>query len=122
MPLPNYTLPGVITEWGPDPPGDPPVTFIGSQGNLWNNASVAPNEASPAIDVTGVVELSIIGTTDVKTTLSIELSLDNMHFYESLAVPGTIGDFVIDLKTAVPWVRIRSSAACVITASLGGKS
>jgi hypothetical protein len=98
------------------------VAPIGVQGNAWNAASVGSNGTSGVEDTWSCPFVSAFGNANAATTLTLEYSMDGSTFYAgpSTTLSGA-GDFHIDATTAARYLRLLSSAAATITATLAAK-
>jgi len=99
-----------------------PVNVVGSHANAWNAASVGANGTSTVIDCQYVSKISAFGNTSGNTTITVQESQDNTNFYDALALAGVNGDFGIQLVSGARYLRLKSSAARTITATIAGKS
>lgn len=93
---------------------------VGTSGNGWNGSSVGAGGASPAIDKTGRSSVTVVGNADAATTISVEGSVNGVTWYATGAsqVLSGAGDFHIALTTGLPFVRVKSSDAATITATV----
>lgn len=96
----------------------PPQT--GSQGNAWNGASVGADGNSPSVDKQGYTTVSAFGTVSAATTLTLQVSQNNSSWYDtdSTVDLAGAGDFHLSVVTAARYVRLNSSAAATITATI----
>ena len=99
-----------------------PVNVVGSHANAWNVAAVGANGTSTVIDCQYVSKISAFGNTSGNTTITVQESQDNTNFYDALALSGVNGDFGIQLVSGARYLRLKSSAARTITATIAGKS
>lgn len=95
---------------------------IGFQGNAWNNVAVAANGYSNVIDTFNQAHVSIFGNGSGAATLQVQYSADGVSFYNA----GTItlsgaGNFYLDVQMGARYVRIQSSAAITLTATVSAK-
>jgi len=99
----------------------PPV--IGTHGNAWNAAAVGAGGNSASIDTQYTPFVSIFGNADAATTITIQYSQDNANFYNgpTLAIPALGSDFASDITVGARYVRLQSSGAATITATVAGK-
>ena len=98
------------------------VSPIGVHGNAWNAASVGANGTSAVLDTWSCPYVSAFGNAGAATTLTLQYSMDGTHFYAgpSVTLSGS-GDFRIDAASAARYLRLLSSAAATITATLAAK-
>jgi len=100
-----------------------PLNVVGTHANAWNAVAVAANGTSAAIDCRYVPHISVFGNTSGNTTITIQESQDNTNFYdtETLAVGGGGGNFGIKVTSGARYIRLKSSQAKTITATIAGK-
>jgi hypothetical protein len=98
------------------------VSPIGVQGNAWNAASVGTNGTSAVLDTWSCPFVSAFGNASAATTLTLQYSMDGTDFYAgpSVTLSGA-GNFYINSTTAARYLRLLSSAAATITATLAAK-
>ena len=98
------------------------VSPIGVHGNAWNAASVGSNGTSAVLDAWSCPYISAFGNAGAATTLTLQYSMDGTLFYAgpSVTLSGA-GDYHIDATTAARYLRLLSSAAATITATLAAK-
>ncbi len=98
------------------------VSPIGVQGNAWSAAAVGANGTSAVVDAWSCPYVSAFGNAGAATTLTLQYSLDGTNFYAgpSVTLAGA-GDFHIDATTAARYLRLLSSAAATITATIAAK-
>lgn len=96
----------------------PPV--VGTHANAWNAAVVAANGTSTAIDCQFMSFISVFGNTSASTTIVAQFSQDNVNFYDSVTVAAN-GDFGISPTVGARFVRLKSSKAATITATIAAK-
>lgn len=96
---------------------------VGTQANAWSAAAVSAGGDSTAIDCQYQYRISAFGNVDAATTITAWVSQDNTTFYETSTnvVLGGSGSFHISFETAARYVRLRSSGAATITATIAGK-
>ena len=99
------------------------VPAIGSQGNAWNNVTVAAGGTSAAVDVGQTPHITAFGRTSAATTITLQVSQNNLDWYNTglSAAPGARGDFAINATIGARYVRLTSSAASTITATVAAK-
>lgn len=96
---------------------------IGAQANAWNAAVVGAGGTSNAVDTKDCPAVSAFGNSNAATTITVQVSEDNVTFYDtaSTAVLAGAGDFHISLNTGAKYVRLKSSGAATITATVAAK-
>jgi hypothetical protein len=99
----------------------------GSHANAWNNVSVGAGGASASIDTQYAQSVTIFGNASAATDISIEVSMDNTNFYsndngnvQDISLTGA-GDFMMNLAVGARYIRLRSSGAATITATIAAK-
>lgn len=97
-------------------------SVVGTHANAWNNVAVAAGGNSTAIDTEFTPHVTIFGNSSGTTTIRVQVSQDNVNFYQvsSFNVPGG-GDFGFSATLGARYVRLQSSAARTITATIAGK-
>lgn len=102
-----------------------PVTpqVVGVHGNAWLAAAVGAGAVSPSIDCQYTPFVSIFGNGSAASTITMQVSQDNVNFYNAVttAVPLLGGDFYLAATVGARYVRLMSSAAITITATIAGK-
>lgn len=96
---------------------------VGAQANAWNAAAVGAGGTSASIDAGSLSSVSAFGTVDAATTITVQVSEDNAAFYDTAttAVLGGAGDFHVSLETGARYIRLKSSGAATITATVSAK-
>lgn len=97
---------------------------IGAQANAWNAAVVGANGTSAAIDTKDASNVSAFGNVNAATTITVQVSEDNVTFYDTgtTAVLGGASDFHVSIQTGAKYIRLKSSGAATITATIAAKS
>jgi len=96
----------------------------GNHGNAWAAAAVAAAGVSAVATMgAGLRVVSAFGNASAATTIMLQYSADGINWYDSgvSKLLAGAGDFAIDVTTAATRLRLRSSAAATITASILGK-
>lgn len=107
-------LNGRLATWNPP---------IGTHANAWSAIAVAANGVSASLDTNYCQLISVFGNSSVATTLTIQYSQDNVNFYDSTqTISAPIGNFGVTFDTAARYIRLKSSAASTITATIAAKS
>ena len=98
------------------------VSPIGVHGNAWNAASVGSNGTSAVLDTWSCPYVSAFGNASAATTLTLQFSMDGTNFYAgpSVTLSGA-GDFHLDATAAARYLRLQSSSAATLTATLAAK-
>lgn len=96
---------------------------VGAQGNAWNAAVVGVAGTSAAIDTKSAPNVSAFGNASAATTISIQVSQDNANFYDTTTnvVLGGAGNFHIAGAFGAKYIRLKSSLAATITATIAAK-
>jgi hypothetical protein len=101
----------------------PSYFSVGSHGDAWLASAVAIAGTSNALDTIGGRDCSAFGTVSAATTISVQLSADNVNFYTS-TVGQTLagaGNFGFSFAAGARFVRLVSSAATTVTATISCK-
>jgi len=94
---------------------------VGAHGNAWNAAAVGAGGLSAVVDAQYTPFVSIFGSvTGGATTITVQLSQDNVNFYDAETTVAN-GDFSVQNSYGARYVRLRSSNARTITATIAGK-
>ncbi len=95
----------------------------GVQANAWNAAIVAANGTSASLDTGGSPVVTAFGSISAATTIRVQYSQDNATWYNgpNSEVLSAAGTFALDFTTAARYVRLISTAAATITATLCAK-
>ena len=95
---------------------------VGAQGNAWNAAAVAAAGVSASIDCQYTPNISVFGNADGTTKITVQFSQDNVNFYAATEqnIPSG-GDFSISGAWGARYIRLKSSQARTITATVAGK-
>jgi hypothetical protein len=98
------------------------VSPIGGQGNAWSAATVAANGTSAVVDTWSCPYVSAFGNASAATTLTLQYSADGSSFYDGPTVTlSGAGDFHLDATTAARYLRLLSSSAATLTATIAAK-
>lgn len=96
-------------------------TFYGTQANAWNAVAVAANGVSASIDTQLAPNISVFGNVGGgATTLTVQFSQDNVNFYDATNSVAN-GDFSVSGIYGARYIRLKSSNARTITATIAGK-
>ena len=95
---------------------------IGQQGNAWNNTTVTAGQASASIDIYGLGVVSVFGNVSILNTIILQFSQDNVNFYSSDFVITKKGDFGNSFSVGARYVRLLSTKAATITATISAKA
>ncbi len=99
------------------------LPFYGTEGNAWNNATVSPSDVSTTIECLHCHNISVFGTTNSATTLTVQVSQDSNNWYDTsntIVMVGS-GNFHLFFNTGARYIRLRSSSGCTLTASIVAK-
>lgn len=96
--------------------------FVGTHANAWDAAAVAIDGESAVIDVAKAPHLTVFGNASAATDIIVLGSQDGTNFYQvdTTTLAGA-ADFAFHLTTGMAYVKLRSSAAATITATVAGK-
>ena len=95
---------------------------VGSHANAWNATAVAAGGTSAALDTQSTGTVSAFGNANAATTITLQVSQNNTNWYDTShtqALAGS-GDFALTATIGARYVRLKSSAAATITATLAG--
>ena len=102
-----------------------PVTVtpstVGTHANAWSAAAVLANGVSASIDCQYTPNISVFGNTSGNTTITIQFSQDNTNFYDATSTSAN-GDFSLSGTFGARYIRLKSSNARTITATIAGKA
>jgi hypothetical protein len=101
---------------------DQTTATVGTHANAWNNVAVGANGVSNSIDCQYTPHITVFGVTSGGSTISFQVSQDNSNFYTSATFNITTGDFGADFTSGARYVRLKSSNARTITATIAGKA
>lgn len=94
----------------------------GAQGNAWTAIAVGINGVSTALALADRPFVSAFGSASIATTITLQLSANGTTFYDGpTQVLSAAGDFAISVTTGAAHVRLKSSAAATITATIMAK-
>jgi len=95
---------------------------VGTEGNAWLAAAVGAGATSASIDTQFTPFVSIFGSTNAVTTLTTQLSQDNITFYDddTISVVSPF-NFSAHLIVGARFIRLKTSAAITITATISAK-
>lgn len=97
-------------------------TATGTHANAWSAAAVGAGGTSASIDTQFTPNISVFGNTDGATTITVQLSQDDANFYDATSTLVTgAGDFALSATLGARYVRLKSSQARTITATIAGK-
>jgi hypothetical protein len=97
---------------------------VGAHGNAWNGVAVAANGVSAALDTLGTGTVSAFGNASAATTITVQVSQNNLNWYDTVIAQtlASGGDFALHAALGARYVRLRSSGAATITATLAGSA
>lgn len=97
---------------------------LGAHANAWSAAAVAIAGTSTSLDASYASNIAIFGNTSAATTFTVQYSQDNTNWYDSditLVVAGA-GNFAKTFQSGARYLRLKSSAAATITATISAKN
>jgi hypothetical protein len=99
------------------------VPVVGTHGNAWNAVAVAAGGDSVVIDTQYQPNISVFGNASAATTITAYVSQDGTNFYKTAneVALSAAGNFHFSFITGARYVRLKSSAAATITATVAGK-
>jgi len=95
-------------------------TFYGTEGNAWAAVAVGAGGVSASIDTQLAPNISVFGNTSANTTITVQFSQNNAAFYDATTVMAN-GDFSISGAWGARYIRLKSSIARTITATIAAK-
>lgn len=93
----------------------------GTHGNAWLNVAVPANGISNIVDVRYQTVLTIFGNSNGNSNLLAQVSQDGTNFYTMNTTAISNGNFGVTVYTGARFIRLQSSAARTITATIAGK-
>ena len=116
------SIPVVLASDQPSIPVAVTPNVVGVQGNAWNAAAVAANGVSASIDCQYTPNISVFGNASGTTKITVQFSQDDANFYDATEqnIPSG-GDFSISGAWGARYIRLKSSQARTITATVAGK-
>lgn len=94
---------------------------VGTHANAWNNVAAAANATSTSVDTNIVRVLSLFGNVSAATILTVQYSQNNSTWYDGTKLDLVAGNFAIGIPVGARYVRLKTSAAATITATIAGK-
>lgn len=101
---------------------------VGAHANAWNAATVAANGTSSSVDCQYSSQISAFGHASAATTIGLQFSQDNTNWYDAdagniqAATLAAAGFFAISNSVGARYVRLVSTGAATITATIAAKS
>jgi hypothetical protein len=115
------SVPVVLASDQPSIPVAVTPNVVGVQGNAWNAAAVLAAGVSASIDCQYTPNISVFGNVAAgATTLTVQFSQDNVNFYDATNTVAN-GDFSLSGVFGARYLRLKSSNARTITATIAGK-
>ena len=98
-------------------------SWIGVHANAWNAVSVAIGGTSTVLDAAFYATISVFGNASEATTIIVQFSQNNTNYFDSSNSTslGGGGDFGFTFPAGSRYVRLKSTAAAIITATVAGK-
>jgi hypothetical protein len=94
----------------------------GAHANAWSAAAVGINGTSTALDTDYLPFVTAFGNSSAAATITLQVSQDNTNYYDGpTQVLAGAGNFCINATVGARYVRLKSSAAATITATLAAK-
>lgn len=95
----------------------------GTEANAWSAAAVGAGGTSTAIDTRYAGVVTCFGNSNAATTITVQVSQDNVAFYDSQVtqVLGGAGNFCVNAPIGARYIRLKSSGAATITATIAAK-
>ncbi len=112
----------IASDQSPIPITVTPAT-VGVEGNAWNAVAVGAGGVSASVDCQYTAFVSCFGVTSAVTVITVQVSQDDVAYYSAFSTTvAPAGDFYLAGNIGARYVRLRSSAAANITATIAGKS
>lgn len=99
------------------------LASTGTLANAWDAVAAGAGDTSDSVEVANQYRITAFGSSDAATTVSVWVSQDDTTYYDSgeSQVLAAAGDFHISFETAAKYVRLKTSGAATITATIVGK-
>jgi hypothetical protein len=98
------------------------VPAVGTHANAWDAAAVGVGGVSAAVDAQYAGTVSAFGNVSAATTITVQYSQNNADFYDgAIVVLAGAGTFALDVRPGARYLRLKSSAAVTVTATIAGK-
>lgn len=95
---------------------------VGTQDNAWASVSTGVNGVSASIDCQYTPFVTVFGTTNGATTITLQVSQDNITFIDAAStVLAIAGGFEMSRTTGARYIRLKSSADVVASATIAAK-
>jgi hypothetical protein len=116
------SVPVVLASDQPSIPVAVTPNVVGTEGNAWSAVAVLAGGVSASIDCQYTPNISVFGNTSGTTKITVQFSQDNANFYDATEqnIPSG-GDFSISDAWGARYIRLKSSQARTITATVAGK-
>lgn len=124
LPITNLVLDSIVVSGGNVCTNIQVLPVTGTQGNAWNNEAVLLDGTSNAADCQFCNNISVFGVSDTATNITPQISQNGGTWYDSgsnifyLLSPG---NFHFSFTSAARYIRLKSSAAATITATIAAK-
>lgn len=97
-------------------------SWTGTHANAWSAAAVGVNGTSTAVDFALYRTVSVFGNSSAMGNIIVQFSQNNATYYDGpILNGGGAGDFAATFDHGARYVRLKSSAAATITATIAGK-
>jgi hypothetical protein len=95
---------------------------VGSHANAWNATTVSAGGTSGPLDTQSTSVVSAFGNVNAATTIMLQVSQNNTNWYDTSHTQVLAGgdDFAFTATIGARYVRLKSSAAATITATIAG--
>jgi len=98
-----------------------PPNPTGTHGNAWLATAVVLNGLSAIIDTGGKANITVFGNVSLALTLTVQISADGTNFYNNSTYAVALGNFSVSLTNGARYIRLQSSLAATITATISAK-
>ena len=94
----------------------------GTHANAWSAAAVGAGGTSASLDTQSMGVVSAFGNASAATTITVQVSQNNTNWYDTphTQALAASGDFAISATLGARYIRLKSSAAATITATIAG--
>jgi hypothetical protein len=101
----------------------PARQWVGVHGNAWASGAITSGAISAVVDCQGQTVISIFGTTNTINTFTVQMSQDNLAWYQtSFQIANVTGNFGASFTIGARWVRLVATGTSTVTATIAGKS
>jgi hypothetical protein len=100
----------------------PTRQWVGTHANAWSSGAITSGAISAAVDCQGQSNISIFGTTNAINTFTVQMSQDNLAWYQtSFQIANVTGNFGAGFTIGARWVRLVATGTSTVTATIAAK-